>query len=288
MYVRLLLLIAMVSSGCTPSVRVTPNPSPETRGLRYYRPKPFLHISPLVVTEGSDRRTSDRYVRIELEYLPDFSEEYAIEVRGGFGTNKTQLTIKDGWNLVRVSEDLDSKTAANTNAVANLIRAATGQALFNAPEDKTTPASPVPAQPPTQPPLPTPNVSNPPQFYVRATNVPLGYYEAVVGYAAGAKRHYGWRYVGFYPHSPCPLQMNGAEHVGCDQNAIWGLVFEDGVMTMRTIGEIAQQKGTEKVSLCELLPPVEKVTAPVGTPTPAQKQELPPQQPSATTPSVKS
>src|SRR5262249_10468075 len=59
-------------------------------GIRYWRPKPYLLVTPADPT--------GRMVNLKLEYLPDFSEEYSLHLRG-----KASVALKDGWNLVGVN-----------------------------------------------------------------------------------------------------------------------------------------------------------------------------------------
>lgn len=86
------LLITGIFTGCSAvsGVRVVKNPQDYDSGIRYYRPKPYLKVSPAEPT--------GRMVKLSLEYLPDFTEEYSIHARG-----KTSVSLKDGWNLVGVN-----------------------------------------------------------------------------------------------------------------------------------------------------------------------------------------
>ncbi|MEM9589491.1 MAG: hypothetical protein AAGA03_19570, partial [Planctomycetota bacterium] len=52
----LLLLLAVLMTGCTPRVIVRPNPGPTDQGIRYYRPKPYLKVEPAEI--AVDRRKS--------------------------------------------------------------------------------------------------------------------------------------------------------------------------------------------------------------------------------------
>ena len=108
-------------------------------GIQYYRPKPYLLVSPAgvtVSTESSDGGTktvittgeSDRFVHISLQYVPDFGEEYSITVRSGLGVNNTTITLQDGRNLTSINQQLDSRFDENVKAVAELVKAAGGLA----------------------------------------------------------------------------------------------------------------------------------------------------------------
>lgn len=156
-------------------------------------------------------------VQIKLQYLPDFTEEYSIQVDPGLGIAEVGVTLQDGWNLVSINQKLDSNFDDNVKAIAELAK--------TIPALKTSAAdSPVESAVAT----------------VSATNVPIGYYESVIGRdQCGRKQMYGWRYLGFMPYSTCPLDAHGMECHPCgDPNAIYGLVFVDGRMAFRQIGVI--------------------------------------------------
>ena len=212
--VPVLLLVVFVS-GCLPRTIVRKNPGLRDRGVRYYRPKPYLRIAPQVDKDGTP---SAQFVSIDLAYLPDFSEEYSISVKSGFGTNDTSITLDQGWNLTNLNVDIDSKTAENVEAVGSLLSDVSGLATkANTDLSGNT-------------------------FVVAATNVPIGYYEAVLGQDCGAKHLYGFRYIGFLPYSPCPRVACGTpEALNCQTNSydIFGLVFENGQMTFKNLGSLA-------------------------------------------------
>lgn len=200
--------------GCAPRVIVRQNPSANDTGIRYYRPKPYLLIAAL----DKDTAASPDYVSITLDYLPDFSEEYSIDVRPGLGIADVGVTLEDGWNLVAINQKLDSQTDEKIEASAELLKAAAG--------------------------LATPHVGVAPSartgIEVQAHNVPLGYYEAVLGRnRQGKKQLYGFRYVGFMPFQACPLEMCGSAAVPCDEGMLYGLTFDSGVMTFKPLCEIA-------------------------------------------------
>lgn len=83
-------LCAVLLGGCS-SVNVVKNPSPADNGIRYYRPKPYLLVTPADAT--------GRMVKMEVLYLPDYCEEYSIHPRG---KKPPAVQLQDGWNLVGV------------------------------------------------------------------------------------------------------------------------------------------------------------------------------------------
>ena len=80
-------LFALLLGGCS-SVNVVKNPSAGDNGIRYYRPKPYLLVTPADAT--------GRMVKMEILQLPDYCEEYSIHPRG---KKPPEVKLKDGWNL---------------------------------------------------------------------------------------------------------------------------------------------------------------------------------------------
>ncbi|MCB0068103.1 MAG: hypothetical protein R3E01_14165 [Pirellulaceae bacterium] len=216
-------LLLVVTSGClTPSATVTKNPGPKHRGVRYYRPKPYLFVRPARL-EGTDKGSpAEQFVEIGVQYLPDYSEEYAIHVRPGLGLADVDIKLENGWNLTAIGAKLDSQTDEQIDAIASL--ASSFQPT------KSSGAS-------------SENLS----LVVAATNVPLGFYEAVVGCGPQGQRHLqGWRYVGFAPFNNCPTVIHGGDDVCCNDPAaaVYGLVFENGVMVFRQLDQILGSAGS--------------------------------------------
>lgn len=216
-----LFLLCLLASGCTPRVIVRAHPQPDDRGIRFYRPKPYLKVEPAeVAIEKNQTSIVPGLVRISLAYLPDFSEEYAIDVRAGLGIANVGIKLQDGWNLTEISQQLDSQTDENTKAFASLL-SAVGDVI------------------------PTSNNGDrnaTPSFTVPSRNVPIGFYESIIGLdARGCKRLYGFRYVGFVPFSACPLNMGGSQSACCDDpnSGLYGLSFVDGQMLFQPLAEMA-------------------------------------------------
>jgi len=232
-------LLSAVSTGCLPRTTVHKSPGPHDKGIRFYRPKPYLLVKPYE-EKGTDGvlRASKEAVQVSMEWLPDFSEEYSIQVRTGLGTNETNITLSNGWNLTQINTKLDSQFDENVNAIANLI-------------GKTAPGGLVReggAPPRAQ------------EFVVRATNVPIGYYEAMIGEGPDCRKHlYGWRYVGFVPYAACPIEPSGLQCASCNDGSLdlYGLVFIEGVMTFQRIQEIVPNlaRVDTRPSPPDILPP---------------------------------
>lgn len=230
-----LLLFASFACGCA-TTTVTRDPPPWDKGIRYYRPKPYLFVQP--ADNGSDE-----FVQLSLKYLPDFSEEYSIRARAGLGINQTSIKLADGWNLVEIDQKLDSQFDETLEAAGDLIG--------NLP----IPTAGTPAGVPRA------------KMVVRATNVPLGFYEAVLSRGPdGRKRLYGWRYVGFYPFAACPMHVSAEDCIDCHASDIYALTFRRGVMTFQPLATAASQGDPHRDVLdpdaLSRLPPVEAIGGP--------------------------
>lgn len=202
-------VVAGLLAGCS-SVAVVKNPGDSDKGIRYWRPKPYLLVTPADAT--------GRMVKIKLEYLPDYSEEYSIKPKGA---KPPEVQLKDGWNLVAVG----------------------GPAPPPEPADDADAPPPAGADP-----------SRLPEYVVAATNVPIGYYESVFDASGPQKQLKGWRYIGLSPmgggapiggSSTCH-HPNGAHPPGCPSaktssisGPLYGMVFFNGAMTFRQLDEIA-------------------------------------------------
>ena len=197
-------------TGCLPRTLVKKNPGPDDTGIRYYRPKPYLFVTPQLKSDGTP---TDGMVALSIEMLPDYSEEYSIHIKTGLGANKTSVKLTDGWNLSEINVDADSNFDENLDAITNL---ATKALALSGAGGKTDRAA-----------------NN-----VKATNVPIGLYESVIAVGPDCKKHlYGFRYVGFLPYSPCPTTMSGGQSAGCEFDVIYGLFFESGALVFRPIND---------------------------------------------------
>jgi len=239
----LMIMVLLTTVGCFPGVRITKDPGPKDTGIRYYRPKPYLLLQP--VAEGKD---NDQHVAISLEYLPDYTEEYSINVRPGLGSANVSVKLDDGWNLTSLNQELDTQTDEIIGAVGGVLGNAAKLAAGGGGGEG--------------------------RFIVQASNVPLGYYEAVLGRdACGVKRLYGWRYVGFLPYQLCPLDAcGGGDTIHChtQPSPIFGLVFEGGTLTFKSIGEIQASPSVlqgvmppDQPAMPERLPPIAETVAQV-------------------------
>ncbi len=202
-------LIALIGCARTSVKKVT---SDDQQGVRYYRPKPYLLIAP---DPDKDK------VLIKIEHLPDFSEEYAIRVRAGTGTNDTSIQLNDNGTLKQLDVNVDSKFNENVTALTEAFKAL---------------PKPAGATPTSQSLLETAGISVP------AHRVPLGLYESVISYDPQCrKRLYAWRYVGFAPFTQCPMESGGIHQTDCNEQ-LYGLVMDaNNVMVFAPLTELPKE-----------------------------------------------
>jgi hypothetical protein len=272
--------------GCT-RVEVKKVRGDHTKGVRYYRPKPYLFITGDIASAGEEKEPVMRVfqdspievkvaenaknasnvtlasakqppdladddsrlpqggdagletkpvkelaakehvtlqkISMKLEYLPDFSEEYAINLKPGLGSGKFDFKLENGWNLTSLNAETDQQTDEIIGSIGSLVGAALplfGKAANESGDKRVQ------------------NTSEcPPTIY--GSNVPFGFYEAVIACDPhGRKQLYGWRYVGFMPFQSCPVEPRGAQQVCCDTQDIYGMVVVNNVLQFQKIHEI--------------------------------------------------
>lgn len=244
----LLLLAVLATTGCARMV-VKKDPGPHDKGIRYYRPKPYLFIGPgapldapkeekSVTKPASFQEEGDQPkvvpVVMRIEYLPDYKEEYSIRVTPGFGQAKLNVSLQNGWNLSSVGIETDQKYAEIIGSIAQLA-SAVGSTLRDGSAGSAE------------------------------SNVPLGYYESVIACnERGQKEMLGWRYVGFFPCNAAPVTGRIVrDEVAPDDDHLFALVFEGGTLKM-----ISMRSEKEKLECpCEtfgptFMPPVESIKTP--------------------------
>ena len=96
---ELAICFPLLLCGCLlPRTTVVSNPGPRDKGIRFYRPKPYLLVKPT-------RYEEEKYVTLSLEYLPDFSEEYSIRIRSGL-IRELVFPPGGGFFVCRPADDL--------------------------------------------------------------------------------------------------------------------------------------------------------------------------------------
>ncbi|HEY1599921.1 MAG TPA: hypothetical protein VGG64_09985 [Pirellulales bacterium] len=244
----LLALMTLACSGCARMI-VRKDPAPNDTGIRFYRPKPYLFIGPAEKADKPDQ------VTMKIEYLPDYSEEYSIRTKPGLGTTKMEVHLDQGWNLVSVNSETDQKYAEIIGSLAQLAGAA-AKGAAGAPVAQTYGGT-------------------------VETNVPLGYYEAVLAVNECGKRELmGWRYIGFMPLPDCPIKASVCrDHVMCGQEPLFSLVYEGNKLKMKRMDQLCSSEpygGDDEIPVSQgvLPPPMSRSPRRRGHPQSDRRAEL--------------
>lgn len=124
-------LLAILTAGCA-QVDVRRVTSENQTGIRYWRPAPYVALTPTTVGNVTT-------CEAKLVMLPDKSEEYAINMNSGlWGSASAKPTLQDGWNLTGLDASADSKTAEVLNAFAAVLKSAYPSGVKGILTDKTT------------------------------------------------------------------------------------------------------------------------------------------------------
>lgn len=215
--VGMTLLMSIV--GCS-SVQVTKDPDERSSGIRFYRPKPYLMVSPADPT--------GRMVKMKLHYLPDYSDgEYLVKVRGN-----AKVALQDGWNLVGVNGEAPSPPNAPQEG------AEAGGGTGAAAGDGKLPEMVVAA-------------TNVPIGFYESVLEPVGKRKVFRGW-----RYVGFSVMGggatpgdpnlpICGHPQCPPTDGNGRACRYPEmpQPVFGMVAVNGVMTFREIGEIAMNNG---------------------------------------------
>jgi hypothetical protein len=107
-FLSLLLLSACASTQLT--VRKVQDGAKEPNGIRYSLPKPFLLVTPSPSGDGS--------LKVDVIYLPDTSNTYAIDGRTKRGKYELSVNVKDGLLSKIAWSQKDAALAAESVRVA--------------------------------------------------------------------------------------------------------------------------------------------------------------------------
>jgi len=107
-FTSLLLLSACASTQLT--VRKVQDGSQEPNGVRYSLPKPFLLVTPSPSGDGS--------LKVDVVYLPDSGNTYAIDGRTKRGKYELSVNVKDGLLSKVAWSQKDAALAAESIRVA--------------------------------------------------------------------------------------------------------------------------------------------------------------------------
>src|SRR5260221_8073926 len=114
----LLTLVPLAFGACsTPRLTVSKvQGSPEPKGIRYSLPKPFLLVTPNPSGDGS--------LTVEVIYLPDESNTYAIDGSTRRGKYELTVNVKDGLLSKIVWSQKDAELLAQSiSAGGDLVKA---------------------------------------------------------------------------------------------------------------------------------------------------------------------
>jgi hypothetical protein len=129
-----ILALCLAAGGCA-GLEIKAASGPTADGLHFYRPAPYLTVSP--ATGGCT---------IAVEFLPDYSVDYVIVPHGGVGTVTFNPTLDSGGNLTSLTGTVDSQTSELVTALGSVITAVAPLAS-HATRQSAAPASPSWAHP---------------------------------------------------------------------------------------------------------------------------------------------
>ncbi|WP_157605443.1 hypothetical protein [Schlesneria paludicola] len=250
-----LLYIIVLSLGCT-QVLVRKDPSLKDKGIRYWRPKPYLFIGPAGSEPQASAKPGDQSkggnnetklvqdpdkptitevsnftkVSMTIRYMPDYNEEYSIRMTPGLGIGKLDIVLQDGWNLTTVGIQQDQQTAAILNSVAGLISAVHGGSPAASKDTKNASFNGDSSGGGVE------------QIFDASRDVPLGFYEPIIATdQCGRKSLFGWRYVGFMPYAGCPVEpCIGTPTVSCDPHELWGIFATKDALRFQRLSEMEE------------------------------------------------
>ena len=115
-FILLACALPLLMSGCAATKIEVRKAAPEVLGIRYSLPKPFLLVTPSNTGDGS--------FKVEVLYLPDPKETYAISAETRRGKYKLEVKTQDGlltkidWNGegTALATEIASSTAALAKA----------------------------------------------------------------------------------------------------------------------------------------------------------------------------
>ncbi len=254
-----LILCVATAAGCT-RVVVNKNPGQRDRGIRYYRPKPYLFITPGEVGGKESGPTFATYQKKAVEATLKAAAANGVvrdrAQQAQYSVSDTELIATPGAEVKTGSLD-DSKTEPGEKISISLvympdfaeeysIRLMPGlgigelQLELKDGWNLTTVGMKTDQQTDeiiqstanllsAAAPMSNNNLleKKPPLpgssgcMELLATNIPFGFYEAVIAEDNfGRKQLYGWRYIGFMPFQSCPVQACGMDQVGCHDPAV--------------------------------------------------------------------
>jgi len=161
-----LIAAVFLMTGCA-DVQVKKVTSDSQEGIRFYRPHPYLLVTREKVQKPSDqpkplaqKEKSKEGVRgktvastpppsadnvttyIQVVWLPDKSENYAIKTKSGFGTVDATVKLDNGWQLTQFGGKIDSKVPETITAATGFLKALPGLTMGMIEKEGEAPAKP--------------------------------------------------------------------------------------------------------------------------------------------------
>jgi hypothetical protein len=143
----LLIAVFFLVVACS-EVEVTKVTSESQEGIRFYRPHPYLLVTrekaekPSSQSKSSDQKEksskgvqaenpvstaappSDNVTTyIQVIWLPDKSEHYAIKIKSGLGSVDSTIKLENGWQLTQFGGKIDTKVPETVTAATSFLKA---------------------------------------------------------------------------------------------------------------------------------------------------------------------
>ena len=110
---RAFLLLPFLLLSCARVTVTHVKPGDTSSGVHFVRPRPYL----LVSSQGKELKS-------EILWLPDYSQEFTINLVPGLGRSNLNLKLKDGWMLAELGGETDSRLVETASAFGNVLEAA--------------------------------------------------------------------------------------------------------------------------------------------------------------------
>ncbi|MBN1972021.1 MAG: membrane lipoprotein lipid attachment site-containing protein [Sedimentisphaerales bacterium] len=110
----LIITISFLLTGCAgvEVTKITPGNDKSAKGIRYYRPWPYL----LVAQDVNDPSS----LQLKTVYLPNIKENYAVNAKSGIGALDAAITLEDGWKLTQYADKTDTKIPETIQAIGSI------------------------------------------------------------------------------------------------------------------------------------------------------------------------
>lgn len=107
-------IISFMLTGCAgvTVTKITPKNDKSAKGIRYYRPWPYL-----LVSQDANDATA---LSLTTVYLPNVKENYAINTKSGLGKLDSTITLEDGWKLTQYSDKTDTQIPETIQAIGSV------------------------------------------------------------------------------------------------------------------------------------------------------------------------